>query len=66
LPGYFDFVDDSAKRDGEMSPKAQKRQKLEDKHANFASLLRPQNAMAESFGANAASQSDSSDNDGAQ
>ena len=49
LPGYFDFVDDSTKVSSELSPKAQKRLKQEEKHAEFASLLKPANSAHETF-----------------
>jgi hypothetical protein len=43
LPAYFDFVDDSVEKQREQSPKAEKRQKTEDKLTQFAKLLKPQN-----------------------
>jgi hypothetical protein len=49
LPGYFDFVDDSTKVQSDLSPKAQKRLKQEEKHAEFASLLKPANSAHETF-----------------
>lgn len=43
LPAYFDFVDDSVQQQRERSPKAEKRQRTEEKLTSFAKLLRPQN-----------------------